>query len=288
MTKPDQGRPITLTTEDGTNIAVTHYPASAPKAKLVIAGATGVPQGFYRRFALFMASRGFDTLTLEYRGVGRSAPKTLRGFKMTYLDWSLQDLPAAIRHHQRPELPVYIVGHSYGGHAIGLLPEDCRVDAFYGYAVGAGWHGWMPFPDNLQIWAMWHIFGPPMVAILGYMPSKALGIGEDLPLGVYKQWKRWCGWPTYFFADPDMHGQLNGFKTRRLKMHFVNARDDHWANSASRNAFVQHYTGADITHTDLDPRPFGKNGIGHLGYFRPHAEPLWHELVQWFDTVAHL
>lgn len=286
MATPDAGVPVALTTEDGTRLSARRFPAEVSQARLVIAGATGTPQGFYRRFATYMAGRGYDTLTLDFRGIGDSAPKRLHGYEMSYLDWSWQDLPAALRHHTHPELPLYVVGHSYGGHAIGLLPEDCRVDGFYGFAVGAGSSHWMPLKEKLRVAFMWHVLGPITTRLLGYMPGKALSMGEDLPLGVYHLWKRWCGWPDYFFSDPKMKPHLDGFARRTLPMMFVNALDDLWALPASRNAFVDHYTSAMITRIDLDPAACGPRGIGHMGYFRTHAEPLWTACANWFDRHA--
>jgi len=37
---------------------------------------------------------------------------------------------------------------------------------------------------------------------------------------------------------------------------------------------------APVRRVDLDPGRIG--GIGHLGYFRQHAEPLWRDALDWF------
>ena len=39
-----------LCTQDNTSISAKQYLCNAPKAQIVIAGATGVPQGFYGRW----------------------------------------------------------------------------------------------------------------------------------------------------------------------------------------------------------------------------------------------
>ena len=62
----------------------------------MLASATGVPQAFYRRFAEYATQFGYQVLTFDYRGVAQSAPKRLKGFKMSYLDWGTLDLAAAI------------------------------------------------------------------------------------------------------------------------------------------------------------------------------------------------
>ena len=78
---------LTLTTRDGYALQALRYPATGPlRGHLVVAGATGVPQLFYKNFALFAAQHGYTTLTVDYRGIGLSKPAELRGFEMDYLN----------------------------------------------------------------------------------------------------------------------------------------------------------------------------------------------------------
>src|SRR5262245_22578014 len=120
--------PVTLTAADGYVLSGNRYRANAsPKGRLVLAGATAVPQGFYKRFAEFASARGFETLTFDYRGIGLSRPPSLKGFRMDLLDWARLDLAAAVEAMADGPVPLYIVGHSYGGHAFGLLPNHHKV-----------------------------------------------------------------------------------------------------------------------------------------------------------------
>jgi predicted alpha/beta hydrolase len=127
MNAPIRSETLPLLALDDYPLAATRYHAEQPRAQLLIAGATGVPQGFYRRFAEYAASRGFNTLTLDYRGIGQSRPASLRGFEMEYLDWAHLDLAAAVDQHRHAERPLFMVGHSFGGHAFGLLPNHDQV-----------------------------------------------------------------------------------------------------------------------------------------------------------------
>ncbi|WP_082132325.1 alpha/beta fold hydrolase [Luteimonas sp. FCS-9] len=277
--------PVTLTAVDGLPLGALYFAAEgAPRGRIVVAGATAVPQGFYRRFARFAAARGYDVLTFDYRGIGLSAPRTLRGFHAEMLDWGRLDLPAAIDHMAAPGLPLHVVGHSYGGHAPGLLPNHDKVAGFYVFGTGAGWHGHMPPGERLKVLAMWHVGFPVLTWWKGYCPWKLLGLGEDLPVGVYRQWRRWCGFPHYFFDDPAMRGIERGYAAVRAPMAFVNALDDRWAPPRSREAFVFAYRNAPTMRHDVDPRVLGAP-IGHMGYFRPTAEPLWRDALSWFDGL---
>lgn len=279
-----QTQSLSLTALDGYPLSATLYHAPTPIAHLLIAGATGVPQGFYRRFAEYAASQGYSTLTLDYRGIGKSKPATLRGFAMDYLDWAHFDLAAAVDLHQHSELPLYMVGHSFGGHAFGLLPNHQQVSGFYTFGTGAGWHGWMPKAEQIKVLSMWHLVGPVLTRTKGYLAWSKLGMGEDLPLGVYQQWKRWCRFPRYFFEDPQMSDLAQRFAQVSTPIVASNALDDLWAPPASRDAFMAAYVNAPYQARSIDATR-GLGAIGHMGYFRPAAQSLWDETLAWFASL---
>lgn len=273
---------IELTATDGYILSGTRYQSNRPpRARVVVAGATAVPQGFYRRFAQHSASQGFETLTFDYRGIGQSRPTSLKGFRMNLLDWARLDLAAAVDAMAGDELPLYLVGHSFGGHAFGLLPNHRKVAGFYVFGTGAGWHGYMPLGERLRVLTMWNLVLPALTWWKGYCPWKMLGMGEDLPVDAYRQWRHWCRYPRYFFDDPAMLGIECAYAEVRTPIVAANALDDLWALPASRDAFVQSYRNAPLTRKDLDPTQAGGR-IGHMGYFRQSAEPYWNEVLQWF------
>ena len=279
---------LALTAADGYPLVAHRYHSpTPPQAHLVVGGATAVPQGFYKRFAEHAARRGFDVLTLDYRGIGQSAPSTLKGFRMDYLDWGRLDLAAAVSAMRRPGVPLYLVGHSYGGHALGLLPDPNAVDGAYTFAPGAGWHGWMPPLERLRVLFLWRVLGPVWTHMHGYLPWSRLGMGEDLPIDVYRQWRQWCRYPRYFFDDPAMQAITERFGDVRFPIVAVNALDDAWAPPASRDAFMAGYRNAAVRSVTLDSRRAGLGAIGHMGYFRPKAVPLWNEALDWFASLGH-
>jgi len=276
-------RPVPLTTADGYGLTALHYPAvGAAQARLFVAGATGVAQRFYAPFARFVANQGIDVWTLDYRGVGLSRPPDLRGFRMNYIDWARLDLPALLDHVEaRGRGPIWMVGHSYGGHALGLMPGNARVQRMATFATGAGWHGWMPPLERARVMLLWHVIGPALVHSTGCLAWSRLGMGEDLPRDVFFQWRRWCRWPRYFFEDPELPGLAEEFARVCTPIRAVNAIDDRWATPASRDAFMQAYCNAPVERVTLDPRSRGMGPIGHIGYFRPRAGALWQETLAW-------
>jgi len=282
VSTPTATEHVRLSAVDGYPLAATVYRAGGPHW-LVVGNATAVPRGFYRRFAEYLQCQGVNVMTLDYRGVGGSAPKRLRGFMPDYLDWGRLDLAAAVA-FAAERGPAWLVGHSYGGHAIGLLPDPTLLRGAYLCAVGAGWHGWMPPAERRRVWLLWNGIGPLATRLLGYQPMKLLGIGENLPVSVYRQWKRWCHLPRYFFDDPALPQLHADFARVTLPMEAANALDDAWALPASREAFVgTGFRNAPVTRVDLDPVALGTGPIGHMGYFRPAVGAvLWPRMLAWF------
>lgn len=284
--KPSEPKDISLISADGYSISARLFGSTSEvRARLIVAGATGVPQTFYQAFANFAASHGYETLTIDYRGVGLSKPATLRGFKMSYLDWAYQDLAAAVQYMQSDAVPLYMVGHSFGGHAFGLLPNHNKVAKFYTFGTGAGWHGWMPAAEQIKVLILWKLVGPLLVRWKGYLAWSKLGMGEDLPYGVFRDWKHWCQFPHNFFDDPAMAHVKDSFGSVKTPILAANATDDLWALPRSRDAFMAGYPDGLWQGATIDPPTLGLQRIGHMGYFRRSAQPLWREVLAWFESA---
>ncbi len=271
---------ITLTTRDDVPLAASHFAAPSDQF-IVVGGATAVPRGFYRRFAEFAQSHGVNVITTDYRGIGESRRGPLRGFEMQYADWSRYDLAAAVAYAAQRGT-VWLVGHSLGGHALGQLPNHKAVQAAYFCGTGAGWHGWMPRPERYRAWALWNLVGPVTTRLYGYHPMSKLGMGEDLPMGVYQDWKRWCALPHYFFDDPQARAITDAFAQVRIPIAAMVSTDDLWAPPSSRDAFFKGYRNAALQAIDRSPAQLGVARVGHMGYFRQQVgQQLWPQMLQW-------
>lgn len=270
---------------DGYLLTGSLYSLQTPKAQILIASATGVPQTFYRRFAEFAMQQGYQVLTFDYRGVAQSALHNLKDFEMSYLDWGKYDLTGAIDYLEQFNSPIYMVGHSFGGQALGLAPNHALVKAMYCFGTGAGWSGYMPLAERIKVQIVWNIIFPPMVAYKGYLAWSNVNMGADLPKGVYKEWKKWCKNPTYFFGDPAQKHLLDLYAQVKTPIFAVAALDDAWALPKSRHAFMQHYTHAPIQYIDITAKQYGLKKIGHMGYFRKGSEQIWQSIIQTFHDM---
>jgi predicted alpha/beta hydrolase len=140
----------------------------------------------------------------------------------------------------------------------------------------------MPQPERMKVWIMWNVLGPVITRALGYMPMSKLGIGEDLPMGVYRDWKHWCSFPRYLFDDPAAREIAEKFAQVRLPIAANVSTDDLWAPPKSRDAFFSGYTGTKVEAIDISPTQLGVKTIGHMGYFRASVgEQLWPRMIDW-------
>jgi predicted alpha/beta hydrolase len=280
QTSESTSRFITLTTRDDHRISATWFePMGEARATVVINGATAVPQSYYLRFAQHLAASSYRVLTYDYRGVGGSRPNSLRGFRATMTDWALYDARAALEAARDSELPLVLVGHSFGGQLLGLL--DGARDAKGAVLVGAqlGYYGHWPMPDRWRFALTWKAVVPGLTSVFGYLPGKA-GLGEDLPRGVAEEWARWCSHPDYLVSEhPAARARFARFDRPTL---FYSFTDDTFAPEGAVNALVDRLSGAELTHRRLDPRELGAPSVGHFGFFRPRFEDsLWRE-TRWF------
>ena len=273
-------RAVELQADDGYRLAATHAAARGEQF-VVVAGATAVPRRYYRRFAEYVAGRGVDVLTVDYRGIGGSRHGPLRQLDADLGDWCTRDLGAAVAWAAQRG-PTWVVGHSLGGHALGRLPDPGLVRAAYVCGTGAGWAGWMPRREALRVRFFWDVVAPVASRLLGYLPMNALGMGEDLPLGVYRQWRRWCRSPRYFFDDPDAAEVTAPFAHVTMPIAAAVATDDAWAPPRSRDAFFSGYPAARVERIDLVPGELGVDSVGHMGYFHTGAgRELWPGILAW-------
>jgi len=247
---------------------------------IVVAGAMGVPARYYRPLATWLRQRtGASVVVFDYRGVGASRVEPLRQCAVTLRDWA-DDLALVVRAEAMGG-PVVVVGHSFGGMAYGMTDAHEVTEGLYTFATGAGWHGWMPPAEARRVRTLWWVVAPPLVAWHGLLPMEQLGMGEDLPAGVFHDWRRWSSWPRGFFDDPEATFTRH-FRAVRAPVVAVNSVDDDWAPPVSAESLISHYPHASLR--TVTPAQAGVSSIGHLAYVRPQCRALWEPLGDWAEA----
>ncbi len=249
-------------------------PDAPPKRAILINAATGVRAGFYAPFAAWLAQEHQATvLTWDYRDFGASGQPY--GSRATMTDWGVHDASAAraFLRARFPDLPLWVIGHSLGGMALPFqtgLQDIARVIAIAAGPVRVRDHPW---PFRAQAWALWHLAGPLAGAFLDHLPGRRLGLGNDLPLPVFRQWKRWCTRPGSLPADPDMPAPERPGLT--CPVNLVALDDDVMIPPANVWKLADWMPGAQTRQTLLRPTDHGLGTVGHIAAFAPRNQALW-------------
>jgi predicted alpha/beta hydrolase len=285
---------ITFPATDGFPLGATLYlPRGGRSHAVLINSATAVPRRIYRGFASYLASRGCAVLTYDYRGTGdsrqRSAggdtrSRSLVGFKASMSDWAALDATAAVgwmreRYHT---MPLGYVGHSFGGQALGLLPNNTEVSRALFVAAQAGYWGLMTAPERYRIYILLKFVGVPLTRLMGYAPART-GLGMDLPKGVFLEWVHWVMSERYLFDDVRLRA-LSNFPRYRGALRALSFSDDPWATRPAVDLLCSGFTSIRPEVATIEPADVGATKIGHLGFFRPqHRDTLWRGAAEWLQ-----
>jgi len=269
---------VTLTAADGYRIGATVF-GSGERAALIMP-ATGVPQTYYAKFAQHLAERGFLALTFDYRGIGKSLHQDIRKVRARMRDWAMLDAPAAFDF--LGDRRIVVVGHSFGGQALGLLPHPERIAAALVVGSQSGyWKHWPPL-GRAWMWPVTHFALPGVARLRGYFPGSRLGFGEDLPAGVAIEWASWCRNPTYLVGALRAEDSYARF-TAPIRAYALS--DDAFAPAGAVQALLDLYPASKSEIRRVHPRDVGAERIGHFGFFRESfRDTLWREAAQWLET----
>lgn len=281
---------VSVTTRDGVVLAATLF---APKelherkAGVLISSGAGYAKEFYSRFAAYGASRGFVCMIYDYRGTAGSAADDMRACDFDFLTWGMLDAPSALEAlvSRLDGLPVFTLGHSFGGQLIGLMNNHQQVRGHALIAVGSGY--WLKHRPS-EWWLeflFFFVLGPLSLARHGYLKGVHYWPGVSMPATVFRQWKRWCLTPDYYW--PDVQAKLDGgyFAMHGAPMHQFAFSDDPVVTPKSA-AFTQKcYKSADYQTSWIEPSSLGIKKIGHSGAFSRAARDFWPLPFDWFDTL---
>ncbi len=264
---------------------VTFQPDSNPtQTVIVINSATAVPQRYYKPFATYIAEQGYTAVTYDYRGIGQSKPKELRGFKTMAHDWALQDMAGVVDWVQNTYQPdrLFFVGHSFGGQTAGLLPNGDAVNAMVTVSSQSG--HWRMQGGNQKVSVAFHIYLtlPILAHLFGYMPWSKISSAEDLPKGVALEWAKWCRYPRYLLDDASL--PLERYQQFQAPVLAYSVDDDDWGTARSVDAMMGAYP--NLTREHIVPADYGIKSMGHFGFFRPKAKTLWAKAIDWLETAV--
>ncbi len=275
------GKTIYIKTSDQYALAATHWQNEMPKGIVAINAGTCVDQKFYFRFAHWLAQQNFDVLTYDYRGVGKSAPDNLKGFKASIVDWGQLDIPAVIDWmvDKYPARKRYMVGHSMGGQIVGLARNFNQIEKMVAFVPSYG--NWQNNAAKGR-WKMgfrWATIFPLTVLKNGYFPASRMNMGNDWPRGVTWDWWSWGirRLPHYKIMDNRKIQHFYHETKVPIKAYFTT--DDLIASERCIPYYKIDFASTDLEVIVLQPKDYGLEKIAHMGMFSPKSLELWKGIV---------
>lgn len=283
-----EAKKINLITKSGVELAARLFRNDRKKSNLiVVSSAAGATQRYYRKFAQYVSHNfDFDVLTFDYRGVGESLKHQIRQDQSYMSDWGSKDLNIAILWGRQYYEKVFLVGHSVAGQVFPKAENAKFISAAYFVcsqtAAHKFWSGW----PKIVVLLFWYLALPLATRFYGYLPKWVLGGGEDLPLNVAREWRKWGIHPEGVLqGDKNVKEQFNQL---HMPIHFVNIEDDQiFAPVAATRELMHYYGNAVTTFQHIRPKDLQVDKIGHFGFFScSQKEKLWSMPIMYFTQYV--
>jgi len=272
---------------DGVLLAGHLWRSGRGQAVVIVNPATGVLARYYHRYAAFLAERGFDVVTYDYRGIGASRPASLRGCGYRWRDWGTLDFAAVLDGAERMAAgrPIMVVGHSIGGFLPGLAQGFDRCAAMI--SVAAQFAYWRDYERSarLRLVLRWHLIMPFMTALMGYFPGRRLGWLEDLPAGVAYEWAFRGPRVERSFPPEDRDEILRRLAAFQGPLLAITTTDDPYGAPRAIDRALAYYTGAERSRLVLSPQDLGVVHVGHFDLFHArHRHTFWQATAGWLES----
>jgi len=268
---------------DGRVLSASKYlPAAAAGNRfIIINSALGVKQDFYRPLAQYLAENGCTVITWDPRGIGGSKTDNVKTDPAQLRDWGSIDLDALLGHVTKMGWArwqdITLIGHSAGGHLIGLCPSLDKIQDII--LISSGTCRWRLYPRRQwpRMWLSWYLLLPVIVKVLGYIPAKP-GIGHDLPKGVALDWRNWSVSKDYLFSDQSLEHSY--YRKYRGKIRAVGFSDDlGFSPKKTIEDLLDHFPNANKELKIFHPKELKQKKIGHFGFFRHNQHNIWQQLI---------
>lgn len=283
--------PMRITCQDGYSLSARYYANSSGQSQqnpILICPATGISKNFYHHFAVWLSDQGFDVMSFDFRGIAESLHGELKDCDASIQDWGQLDIPAAIDSllAKTQQQKITLLGHSAGGQLLGIVPNFNKVQRLIAVSGSTGHTGGLKGRTKLLAPLMFKLIFPISSRIKGYGATKFIGMGENLPKNVAKQWAEFCSRPGYVSNAigksifEDYHQQI------QCPITVYWSSDDEIATQANVQQLLSLYPHAETQMHELVPQQHGFKSIGHMAMFKRSHQVLWPILVKSLLTAT--
>lgn len=280
---------ISITTGNGHSLSATRFSGSESIQKIIIiSSATGVLQGFYRKFASHFAFAGYTVFTFDYHGIGKSGGEIekLKNNTTGLKSWGSTDQAAVIAYVkiQYPNHELTLITHSVGGQLLGFNPNYALIDKVVLVASQTGYWKYFKGWHHIKMWLLWYVIIPVLTPIFGYFPAKGLGLFENLPRNMVYEWAKWGRQKDYLMHFHNEHEYF--FDKIKIPLLSFSFPADHFAPKETVDWLTNQYTNAKVEREHYVPSNDKLYKLKHFGFFKEEfKDTLWIKTDEWIQKT---
>lgn len=250
-----------LDTPSGYAVPVISLPGDGPgtRGHLLLMPALGTPAGFYTPLGEALAACGFHVVIMEHRGIGESHLRASRQVDFGFAEVIDNDIPAVIQWQRAhaPALPLYLMGHSLGGHYSAILAGQRRdeIDGVILAACGSPWIDAYRGLDQFRLRLLCRLI-PVANALFGYYPGEQIGFGGREARTLMNDWLALARSNRYQAdgLERDIDTPIRDYAGPVLSLRMA---DDAFAPVSGMAAVTDKFANARVTRRVLDAETIG-------------------------------
>jgi len=272
---------LQLITTDHISLAIHLFKPEKSNGKLLlINSATGVKQQVYFSFAQFFSEQGFTVITYDYRGIGLSKPKHMKGFKASMRIWGSEDYKTLTQYIKTEfsDYKKYCLGHSVGALILGMNEDSAMFDEFIFVGTQNAFVGHLKLRTKIEAYLGFGIVQPLTTGLLGYFPAHWFGLGESLPKNCAYDWR------TLILNKKSTNRLLEKIddysKNLTQNVFVIRAEDDVWLTEKGVLSLLNDtYPNLKPSYRLVKTSESDKKEIGHINFFRSYNKKLWNIIL---------
>lgn len=271
---------------DGYRVPLFWHAAAQPRGNILLMAALGVPARFYLPLAQELCASGLNVALIEQRGHGESELRPSRRTDFGFRHALVHDIPAVLGHVRQsaPGLPLYLMGHSLGGHyaaiTAGRMPAD--IDGVILAACGTPWIGAFAGRTQRQLQLLVRLV-PALGLLFGYYPGDRVGFGGREARTLMADWRALALDNRYRARglDEDLDAAIGRYRGPVLSLRMS---DDSYAPAAAMAAVTDKFRHARVTQRVLTADDLGDRA-DHFRWARTPAA-VAREVSAWLTGHA--